>query len=161
MSEELSNMLKKPKSPVIVFMIKEKERELIKFFKTNYPKVFNSDEPLPLARLIHTDLKKILKQNNIKFSSTQFFNAMRFWCSRLKYKIALSEHPYRFDLTEKELLDSPITPEEKEDARYAIKYHFEQKRFQQKKMHHRQSFSKPGRKSDKPVIVEYKKSRSR
>lgn len=161
----------KPKSPVIVFKITEDEKNILRFLKTNFPHTFNSDDPLPLAKNLHVSLKKVLTCNNVPFSSTQFYNAIKHWCSRLKYKQALIKYKYRYHIDGEPYKTGgskqAITPQDKEDAEKAVKYYFYEQTLrnlklrEKKKQKDAKGFKKPfyAKKPSKPFTVEYKKSR--
>lgn len=161
--------IEKPKSPVILFKISDEEKEILRFFKTHYPTVFNSEKPLPLVRMIHLSMKKVLTENNFKFTSTQFYNAIKNWCSRLKYKEALVNSDYRYNLEGDTV--NKVTTQDQEDAFQAIKY-FHQEQLLKKTKRGMDKLGSPsmeklgrakGRSfypTTKPFTIEYKKRRS-
>lgn len=112
--------LKKPTSPIIIFKLTDKEKNILKYLRITYPVVFNPEKPLPLSRMIHVKLKEVLKEANIPYSSRSFYTAMKSWCGMISYKRALTHNTHRYDLEGNKVEE--ITKENKEEALKALKF---------------------------------------
>jgi len=122
----------KPLSPIMTIKLNKQEIDLLKILKNKFPNVFNSENPLPLARGIHTTIKERLKAEKIPFTSTHFFRAIKSWCGMINYKKSLISQTYRFDLDGRK--SEAITADDKKDALQALQFFMQEHKAREERL---------------------------